>query len=164
MQLNEEANHAALLVRQGKEESAMEIVEKALLEIDKPIGELSGCLMDKAVILPKLRKLEGDPEEARRLYREARLIVEAKDNIDTRAYEKGALLETADVSAPEEVYDLYRDISDDLYKYVTLQTICANPWSYPNLLKDPRFQAEVRRDGRFVEFLEHYGFLKEPAA
>jgi len=33
---------------------------------------------------------------------------------------------------------------------------------YPKLLRDRRFIEEVRRDGRFVDFLKHFGLI--PAA
>ncbi len=40
--------------------------------------------------------------------------------------------------------------------FVSLETICTDPWTNPNLVRDPRFVAEVRKDGRFVEYLEHF--------
>jgi hypothetical protein len=61
--------------------------------------------------------------------------------------------------APDRVYGIYRQVTEEPISVVGMETICANPWTYPNLLKDPRFVAEVRKDGRFVEFLEHYGIL-----
>jgi len=69
------------------------------------------------------------------------------------------LLETADMVAPDRAYARYRDIADDSVSGVSMETICANPWTFPNLLKNPDFIREVREDGRFVEFLEHYGLI-----
>jgi hypothetical protein len=40
-----------------------------------------------------------------------------------------------------------------------METVCANPWTYPNLLRTPGFVADVRKDGRFVAFLEHHGLI-----
>jgi len=37
---------------------------------------------------------------------------------------------------------------------VSLEVVCANPWTFPNLVRDPDFLDDVRRDGRFVAFLE----------
>ena len=69
------------------------------------------------------------------------------------------VLETADMVAPDRVYELYREICDDPMRFVSMESICANPWVFPNLLKDPEFQKEIRKDGRFVEFLEFFEFI-----
>ena len=69
------------------------------------------------------------------------------------------LLQTADLVAPDGVYSNYRQIVADPVWFVGMETVCASPWTYPNLLRDPRFIGEVRKDGRFVEFLKHYGLL-----
>ena len=69
------------------------------------------------------------------------------------------MLEAADMVVPDQVYDIYRDLMEKPLGYVSLESICANPWTYPNLIKDPRFQNEVRQDGRFAGFLEHYEFM-----
>lgn len=39
------------------------------------------------------------------------------------------------------------------------ESICADPWNYPNLLRHLDFQNEIIEDGRFVTFLEKYGFM-----
>jgi hypothetical protein len=62
------------------------------------------------------------------------------------------------------VYAVYREIIDDPISLVSMETVCANPWTYPNLLEDPQFVADVRKDGRFVEFLEYYGLIPEQAS
>jgi hypothetical protein len=74
------------------------------------------------------------------------------------------VLETADMVAPDRVFAVYRGIVEDPPSLVSLETVCANPWIYPNLLKDPAFIREVRADGRFVAFLEHYHVLPRLAA
>ena len=73
--------------------------------------------------------------------------------------EKKMLLESADMVAPDRVYDIYQEIIGDPIAMVTMEKVCANPWTYPNLLRDPRFIAEVRRDGRFIEFLKQFGLI-----
>jgi len=69
------------------------------------------------------------------------------------------LLETADMVAPEDVYNIYKQVSSKPSSLVGLETVCANPWIYPNLLKDDSFIAEVKQDGRFVDFLKINNFL-----
>lgn len=68
------------------------------------------------------------------------------------------LRRTEDV-APDRVYNIYRQVVESPISWTDLAKICVNPWIYPNLIRDPRFVKEVKEDGRFVEFLEHYGFL-----
>lgn len=63
--------------------------------------------------------------------------------------------------APDYVFKLFKELSGDPISLVSLETVCANPWTFPNLIKDPAFIKEVRKDGRFVKFLEHYGLLKK---
>jgi hypothetical protein len=58
--------------------------------------------------------------------------------------------------------ELFSEIRKDPIFLVSMETVCANPWTLPNLLRHPGFLREVRADGRFVEFLEHYGLT--PAA
>jgi hypothetical protein len=61
--------------------------------------------------------------------------------------------------APDRVYQIYSDFVNEPTGVVSLEYVCANPWTFPNLIKDPGFQEEVRQDGRFVEFLNHFEFL-----
>jgi len=56
--------------------------------------------------------------------------------------------------APEDVYNIYKQIISKQSSLVGIETVCANPWLYPNLLKDKDFIAEVKQDGRFVDFLK----------
>ena len=68
--------------------------------------------------------------------------------------------------APDRVYGLFQQIRNDPITLVSMETVCANPWTYPNLLRSPDFIREIRQDGRFVEFLEHFGLMpaEQPAA
>jgi hypothetical protein len=75
------------------------------------------------------------------------------------AVERSVLLETADMVAPDEVYNIYKQITSKPTSLVGIETVCANPWIYPNLLKDENFIAEVKQDGRFVDFLKLNDFL-----
>jgi len=68
--------------------------------------------------------------------------------------ERKVLLETADIIAPDQVYNIYKQITSKDLSMVSLETVCANPWKYPNLLKNENFQKEVKKDGRFVDFLK----------
>ena len=69
------------------------------------------------------------------------------------------LLESADMVAPDRVYDIYREIIGDPIAMITMEKVCANPWTYPNLIQDPRFIREVREEGRFVDFLKQLGLI-----
>ena len=66
---------------------------------------------------------------------------------------------TADLVAPDRIYAIYRQVVADPVSIVGMETVCANPWTYPHLLNDPNFVREVRKDGRFVAFLEHHGLI-----
>jgi len=99
---------------------------------------------------------------ARKEFEDAVVKILKNDTFPRGAVEKAVLLETADMVAPDRVYSLYREILEDPIALVSMETVCANPWLYPHLLRDPRFIEEVRRDGRFVDFLAHFGLI--PAA
>jgi len=75
------------------------------------------------------------------------------------AVERSVLLETADMVAPDEVYGIYKQITSKTSSMVGIETDCANSWIYPNLLQDQNFIAEVKQDGRFVDFLKLNDFL-----
>ena len=61
--------------------------------------------------------------------------------------------------APDLSFKIYRDIQNDPMRQVTFESVCANPWTYPNLIKDSQFQKEILTDGRFIEFLESFDFI-----
>jgi TolB-like protein len=159
VQINEEANHAALLFHEGDSQTANSVVEKALHEIGLPIRENSGCLVETALIIPKLHHLNGDFEKAQEGFEIALIKAGQDENAIRRAFEKWILLECADLIAPDRVYQIYKDLASEPMGAVSLESICSSPWTFPNLLKDPEFQNEVQKDGRFVEFLKHFEFI-----
>ncbi|MDX1666222.1 MAG: hypothetical protein R3350_03290, partial [Saprospiraceae bacterium] len=65
--------------------------------------------------------------------------------------------------APDRVYNIYNMLKQAPVSIIGLERICADPWTYPNLLRTPEFIAEVEEDGRFVDFLKHYGILQRAA-
>jgi TolB-like protein/Tfp pilus assembly protein PilF/predicted Ser/Thr protein kinase len=162
-QINDEANHARLLLSHGHPDEARAIIEKARNSTMRPYTEMSMCIFDRASFKPKLDFMSGDVEAARREFENAVPGILKNDTFPRGAVEKSVLLETADMVAPDRVYDLYREIADDSISLISLEVVCANPWTFPNLLKDPRFVAEVREDGRFVEFLEHFELIPRSA-
>ena len=101
--------------------------------------------------------MSGEPTLARRAFDNAVAQILQNDTFPRGAVEKSVLLETADMVAPDRVYALFREIRDDPISLVSMETVCANPWTYPNLLPDPGFIREVRKDGRFVD--EHYSLI-----
>jgi serine/threonine protein kinase/tetratricopeptide (TPR) repeat protein len=157
--LNEEANIAYQLIQHGEGERAEAIISTARESTTRPYNENSVCIFDKAAYAPKLDFMNGDPETARREFDESVPRIMNNDAYPRGAVERAVLLQTADMVAPDRVYSLYREIVEKPNSLVSMETICADPWTYPNLLRDPRFVAEVREDGRFVAFLEHYGLL-----
>jgi tetratricopeptide (TPR) repeat protein len=158
-QINDEANHAHLLLERGAVEEAQTIISRAKSSTMRPYTEMSVCIFDRAAFLPKLAFMSGETTAARRDFDKAVVGILKNDTFPRGAVEKSVLLESADMVAPDRVYDIYREISDDPIAKVTMEKVCANPWTYPNLLNDPRFIEEVRRDGRFVEFLQHFGLI-----
>lgn len=164
LQVNEEANHAALLIARGETEKAAEILRTSLENITLPSNPLAVCTFDTAVIRPKLYQMSGDSAAAKEDLRQAMLKVAGKSDDYLKYVEKAVLLEAADLILPEEVYAFYQDIADDPVRLVSLELVCAHPWTYPNLLASPQFQRDVREDGRFVAFLGKFGFLKPAVA
>jgi TolB-like protein/Tfp pilus assembly protein PilF len=159
VQINDEANHAALLLQEGDVDAATEVIEKAMHEISLPIRENSGCLVETALIIPKLYHVQGNYERAQKEFEVALMKSDQSEDANRRMWEKYILLECADMVAPDRVYQIYKDITSEPMGIVSLESVCANPWSFPNLIKDSRFQNEVREDGRFVDFLNHFKFL-----
>ena len=119
-------------------------------------------MFDRISYQPKLDFLSGRLDEARRQIDEAVAKVMQVDAFPRGAIERQVLLETVDLVAPDRVYSVYRQVVDHPKSLTRMEVICANPWTFPNLLRDERFVAEVRADGRFVTFLEHFGLLGEP--
>jgi tetratricopeptide (TPR) repeat protein len=159
LQVNEEANHAALLFAQGRGEEATEIIEQSFGNIDLPPNPLAACTFDPLMIRPKLYYMNDNPDKALEDLKYAiRKLADKPDSL-LKYVEKAVLLEAADLISPDLAYSIFKDISNDPIKKASLEIICANPWTYPHLLEDPKFQEIVIEDGRFVEFLRHYGFL-----
>lgn len=159
LQVNEEANHAALLIAQGRAADASEIIGESFKNIYLPSNPLATCTFDTEMIRPKLHYMNDDPQQALAdLQYAIRKLAEKPDSL-LKYVEKGVLLETADLVAPDLAYSIFKDIANDPIQKASLEVICANPWTYPHLLEDPDFQKEVLADGRFVDFLKHYGFL-----
>ncbi|GAB5560695.1 MAG: hypothetical protein SynsKO_23420 [Synoicihabitans sp.] len=159
LQTNEEANHAAMLLGMGENDAARDILNKAALQVEMPINPMAQCAFNPAVIKPKLHFLTGEREVARKDLQNALDQLEQKDPYYRKFVEKGVLLEAAEMVAPDLSYQIYRDIQDDPMRQVTFESVCANPWTYPNLIQDSQFQKEIRADGRFVEFLEAFNFI-----
>ena len=159
MIINEEANQAYFLMNHGNKKDATAFIEKVKGATPRPINEKALCIFDKAAYEPKLFYMTGDSIRARQIFEEAVLKVLKNDKFPRGAVEKSVLLQTADMVAPDKVYSIYREVSKDPVSFTGLEVVCANPWTYPNLLKHPEFIKEVRKDGRFVKFLEHYKIL-----
>ena len=159
--INEDVNHAHYLVDHGYKSQADEILAEAKNAIHRPVNEMSICIFDKAVYEPKLFYLTGDSAGARKLFEENVVKVLKNDRFPRGAVEKSVLLQSADMVAPDRVYAIYKEIAVDPIAFISLEVICANPWTYPNLIKDPNFVSDIRKDGRFVKFLEHYSLLKK---
>lgn len=159
LQTNDEANHAAMLDSLGRSDDAAEILDKALQQIEMPINPLAVCSFDPLVIKPKLQYLAGEAEAARRDLENTWERLQTHDSSTRVFVGKAVLLEAADMIAPDLSYKIYRDIQNDPMRQVSFETVCANPWTYPNLIKDSQFLKEIRADGRFVEFLETFNFI-----
>ena len=80
VQINQEANHAALLKHEGEFELASSVNEKALREISLPIRENSGCLIEPALIWPQLFHLSGDHGKAQEHFEIALIKAGQNDN------------------------------------------------------------------------------------
>jgi len=159
MVINDEANQARLLLERHHTREAEEIIAKAKVSTMRPYNENSVCIFDRASFFPKLAYMSGDTTEARREFEESVPSILANDVFPRGAIERSVLLETADLVAPDRVYPLYKEISGGPASLVRMETICANPWTFPHLIRDPRFVSEVLADGRFTDFLRHYEIL-----
>lgn len=69
-QLNEEANHAHLLMQYGDPKKAEEIIVYAKTSTTRPIDERSVCIFDKDVFIPKLEFMSGDKQLAKNEFHE----------------------------------------------------------------------------------------------
>lgn len=161
MQVNAEANHAALLLVQGRSSEASQIIEESFKNIHLPPNPLAACTFDTETVRPKLHHMNDNPQQAKADLQYALRKLADKPESLLEYIEKGVLREAADLIDPDLAYTIFRDISNDPIQRASLEVICANPWSYPHLVRHPEFQKTVIADGRFVAFLERYGFLSE---
>ena len=159
LQSNDEANHAGRLLSMGKKDQAAEIVAKAAYQITRPNNPVAVCTFNSNVIRPKISFLQGNEVAARAELLAELERVERKSDSYLKFKEKAVLLEAADFVAPDLVYQHYRDIQRDPVRIATFEVVCANPWTFPHLISTAEFQSEVRRDGRFGEFLAEFGFM-----
>lgn len=152
--INDELNQANLMLKNNRAEEAQAIIFEAIEAVERPINEKSMCVYNKAVYDPKLDYLSGNKELAKEKFYKDLPRVMNLTKYPRGPVERSVLLETADMVVPEDVYNIYKQIISKPSSLVGLETVCANPWMYPNLLKDENFIAEVKQDGRFVEFLK----------
>lgn len=160
-QINDEANHARLLRGFEREALADSIIARAQVSSARPYNDRAVCMFNRAAYQPKLDYLSGDAELARNQIDEAVANLMGVEAFPRGAVERQVLLESVDLVAPERVYAVYRQVAEHPQTLTRMEVICAHPWTFPNLLRDERFVAEVRADGRFVEYLEHFELLGE---
>lgn len=157
--VNDELNKASLMLSHGKQTEAGKIIASALEYKGRPINEQSVCVYNKSVYEPKLDYLLGNTELALEKFHNEIPRVMNLQKFPRAAVEREVLLQTADMVAPDEVYTIYKQVIEIPFSMVGLETICANPWTYPNLIKNKNFQKEIVSDGRFVDFLRLNKFL-----
>ncbi|MCB9319429.1 MAG: hypothetical protein H6570_09110 [Lewinellaceae bacterium] len=161
MVANDNLNEARLLLDQGENEEAYKILTDVKDIVLRPINRNSICVFNPDSYLPKLDYLMGDTTDAKKLLEQAVVEVLENNTFPTAAVERSVILQDADLILPDEVYYYYEIVAKNTsLSYSRFESICANPWTYPNLIKDPQFIADVKADGRFVEFLTNFGFLK----
>lgn len=157
--VNDELNKARLMIDNNKHQDAQSIINKAIANKTQPINEQSVCVFNKSVFEPKLEYFAGNTKEALEKFHKEVPRVMNLNKFPRGPVEREVLLQTADLIAPNEVYSLYKQISAMSYTMVGIETICSNPWTYPNLIKNPEFKKEIIADGRFVEFLKSNNIL-----
>ncbi len=158
---NDDINLANLLIQHDKHDDAQEIIEGAKNRITRPYQKNGFCIFNKSTYNPKLEYLIGNKEVARREFDSIVPEILNNDLFPRGPVERGVLLQTADMVAPDQVYMIYKQITSKPVTFITMESVCANPWMYPNLIKDPNFIKEIKEDGRFVAFLKHYKLLSE---
>jgi hypothetical protein len=157
--INDEANQAHLLIEHGDHAEAAKILARARQSTTRPYTPMSLCIFDRAAYQPKIEYLIGDSIAARRDFEASVPKILANRAFPRGAVERAVLLETADLVAPDRVYAIYRKVVEDPVSILSMESVCANPWTYPHLIRDPGFVREVRKDGRFVAFLEHLDLI-----
>ncbi|MBO3697661.1 hypothetical protein [Roseivirga sp. E12] len=160
MVANDNLNQARLMLTMGDPTEGQKMLNEVESIVLKPINLYSVCTFDPDIYLPKLDFLKGDTELAKQKLDEVVLRVIKNKSFPTGAVERAVLVQASDMIDPDKVYTYYKQVTDNSVSFISFEAICAEPWTYPNLIKDPRFQEEIRKDGRFVEFLSTFGFLK----
>ncbi|MCE7997132.1 MAG: hypothetical protein HEP71_34550 [Roseivirga sp.] len=160
MVANDNINHARLMLQMGDAKEGQQLLQQVKNIVLKPINHFSVCTFDPEVYLPKLDFLAGDKELAKEKLEEIAMKVIPNKSFPTGAVERAVLVQAADLVYPEKAYSYYKQITDNFISFLSFEAICADPWTYPNLIRDPRFIEEVKTDGRFVEFLTKFGFLE----
>ena len=161
LQLNDETNQANLLIKHGKKDLAFKIIERTKSTAQMPYNKNAFCIFNSATYEPKLDYMLGDKTLARKEFEDIIPQVMNNEAFPRGPVERMVLLETADLVAPDQVYSIYKQVTSKPVSFASLETICANPWIYPNLIKDPNFIEDIRKDGRFVAFLEHYKLIPQ---
>lgn len=157
--INDELNQANLMLQNNFVDEARRIILSAEKSKERPINEQSICIFNKVVYEPKLDYLSGKKEQARQKFYNDLPRVMNLSKYPRGPQERKIMLETADMVVPDEVYNIYKQITTKPVSFVGIETICANPWTYPNLIKNPNFIKEVKADGRFVNFLQHFKLI-----
>ncbi len=160
MVANDYTNHARIMMKHDRLEEAHDIIEHVKTIAIMPVNLNSLCQFNSQTFLPKLDLMAGDTLTAKQKLEQIALEAMQNESFPIGAVEKTVVLQTADLVAPEKVYYYYELVTKKSKSLTSFASICADPWTYPNLLKDPEFIEEVKADGRFVEFLRHFGFLK----
>lgn len=160
MVANDNLNQARLMLTMGDPAEGQNMLNEVENIVLKPINLYSVCTFNPDIYLPKLDYLKGDEKLAAEKLEEVALKALQNKEYPTGAVERAVLIQAADMILPDKAYSYYKQVTENTVSFVSFEAICADPWTYPNLLKDPRFVAEIQEDGRFVEFLESFGFLK----
>lgn len=159
MIVNDEANQAHLTQQHGDPNLAHEIIVRAKQSATRPYSKNAFCIFNKISYSPKLEFMSGDTALAAQQFQAAIPEIMNNNLFPRGPVERMVLLETADLVAPDQVYSIYKQVTAKVVSFTSLEKVCSNPWIYPNLIKDPQFIQEVRSDGRFVNFLTHFGLI-----
>jgi hypothetical protein len=160
MVANDNLNQVRLMLTMGDPAEGQKMLKEVESIVLKPINLYSVCTFNPEIYLPKLDYLKGDKELAKKKLEEVALKVIQNKSFPTGAVERSVLVQAADMISPEKVYYYYNLVTKNSISFLSFESICADPWTYPNLIKDPKFIEEVKADGRFVDFLTSFGFLK----
>lgn len=157
---NDHINQARLLFEHDDPAKGEVVLEQVGNVVLKPVNPNSVCVFNPQVYIPKLDYLSGNTEVATEKIEGIAMNILQNKSFPTGAVERSVLLEAMDLIQPSKVYHYYELVVKNSISMTSFESICADPWTYPNLIKDPRFIAEVKEDGRFVQFLTAHGFLK----